>query len=220
MAKRAALSSPDAEDIYTLSPTDAGAFTSARSDTSSRLGALFADVNAPEFQDPRALTPSGSPHPGSIVERFDAWRRRYPDEYSGAWGGLALAGVWEFWARKEMGAWDVLRAAAPLGKAAAGTDENEKDLGPAGLDEFAWHAGLTHYAEAHVDLGPVGGDDETIGTIVSNVVVPRLISFVERGAYDPFSSRETRAAVEMVEQVGYVLERHGWRFQVSPRSFL
>lgn len=193
MARRAAQQS-DA-----LSPADQAAFDAAWSRLALQLEALFEDVAAPEFRSPAAA------HPASLVSRFAAWRQLYADEYAGAWGGLALASAWEFWVRKEMGAWDALRDAAGNAGVASG---------PQGLDGFEWHAQLGAYAENGPEP-PVGGDEEAVGNVVSAVVVPLLVKRAEAGAYDVWSESETRGAIELVEQVGYVLERTGARFQVS-----
>jgi GC-rich sequence DNA-binding factor len=172
-----------------LRPEDQAAFAKAWQGITTRLDELLSDVQAPEYRSPAAQVERHGtlvPHPASLVSRFSDWRTRYADEYAGAWGGLALSGAWEFWVRREMGAWDALRCAA--GGAS----------GPQGLDAFEWHAQLGAYAEAQPE--PSGGDEEAVGNVVSTVVVPLLVA----------------RAVELAEQVGYVLERDGWRFQVSP----
>jgi len=120
--------------------------------------------------------------------------------------------------------WDALRAAAP--KSAGSEAEIQKGAGPRGLDGFKWHRDLTLYTERHLstsgitpssdeDLQSVGGDDEAVATMISNVVVPKLCSIAEKGGYDPWSARDTKAILNLVEEVSYVLEVDGWRFQVS-----
>lgn len=54
---------------------------------------LLADVRAEEFRDPGK-------------GRWSTWREKYADSYVGAWGGLGVVGVWEFWVRLEMVGWD------------------------------------------------------------------------------------------------------------------
>lgn len=90
---------------------DEKTFKGTKESLRSDLDGLLDDVKAPEYQDPDAMsnhTPQPSsiptrdaPHPSSIHTRFTEWRARYPEDYDGAWGGLALAGIWEFWALKE-----------------------------------------------------------------------------------------------------------------------
>lgn len=218
-------SQPSTEDEYLLSPPDLSSFLSERNSISSKLVNLFSNVQASVFRDPaaRVSSTSSSLNPSSIAARFSNWRSQYPQEYTGAWGGLALAGVWEFWARWEMLEWDPLRSSAPR------NSQNEIEIsskaGPRGLDGFKWHSDLTLYTERHLstsaesnqdqDFQQIGGDDEAVATMVSNLVVPKLCSIAEKGGYDPWSFRDTRAILCLVEEVSYVLERDGWRFQVS-----
>lgn len=79
-----------------LDPTDATDLAAAVSDLRAQLAALFADVKAPDFRDPNL----------GIRRRFEDWRSRFGEEYGHAFGGLAMVGVWEFWARVEMGLWN------------------------------------------------------------------------------------------------------------------
>ena len=60
------------------------------------LAGLFADVKADDFRDPNL----------GIRRKFDEWRTGFREEYDNAYGGLALVGVWEFWARVEMALWN------------------------------------------------------------------------------------------------------------------
>lgn len=70
----------------------ADALTSLR----ESLAGLFGDVKADDFRDPDL----------GIKSRFEAWREKFGEEYANAFGGLALVGVWEFWARVEMALWN------------------------------------------------------------------------------------------------------------------
>lgn len=62
----------------------------------TNLARLFEDVKADDFRDPNL----------GIRKRFEQWRGRYTEDYTNAFGGLALVGVWEFWARVEMAMWN------------------------------------------------------------------------------------------------------------------
>ena len=80
----------------TLPPSDATDYLAALQQLSRRRDEILSDVKAKEFKDPRL----------GIGARFAAWRERFDDSYIGAWGGLALVGAWEFWARLEMLGWN------------------------------------------------------------------------------------------------------------------
>lgn len=91
------LESADSSDL-------ADALSSLRED----LVKIFADVKVDDFRNPDL----------GIKARFVEWRNKFGEEYSNAFGGLALVGVWEFWARVEMALWNPFEVgrALPLGK--------------------------------------------------------------------------------------------------------
>jgi hypothetical protein len=61
--------------------------------------ALSSDVKAEDFRDPEL----------GLAVRFGGWRKQYEDEYSNAYGGLAMVQGWEYWARQEMVGWEPSR---------------------------------------------------------------------------------------------------------------
>lgn len=89
---------PD-EDSFTddeLSAGDSTDLASAITSLKESLGLIFIDVKADDFRDPNL----------GIRKKFEEWRGKYGEEYRNAFGGLALVGVWEFWARVEMALWN------------------------------------------------------------------------------------------------------------------
>ena len=80
----------------TLPPSDATDYLAALQQLSRQRDEILSDVKAKEFKDPML----------GVGARFAAWRERFDDSYIGAWGGLALVGAWEFWARLEMLGWN------------------------------------------------------------------------------------------------------------------
>ncbi|KAL4400079.1 spliceosomal complex disassembly protein [Malassezia pachydermatis] len=189
-----------------LTETERRDFLAAKADVLEQQQQLLADVQAAAFRDPAAPDT-----PDSLVERFHTWRERFTKEYDLAWGGLALANVWEFWARYEMAVWDPCWCAQQ--------DEEVRLLGPpAGLDGFAWE----HALQAYMDRAtlPRGGDEEALSTLVANTVAPRLTALAEQGAYDPWSLVETQAMLQLVEQASYLLDNDQWRYQAMLRAYL
>lgn len=79
-----------------LNVSDSLDLASALTSLRGSLTALFADVKADDFRDPDL----------GIRKRFEEWRGKFGEEYANAFGGLALVGVWEFWARVEMALWN------------------------------------------------------------------------------------------------------------------
>lgn len=79
-----------------LSPGDSSDLGDALLSLRDSLGELFEDVKADDFRDPDL----------GIRRKFEEWRDKFGEEYQNAFGGLALVGVWEFWARVEMALWN------------------------------------------------------------------------------------------------------------------
>ncbi|WFD18042.1 hypothetical protein MCAP1_000254 [Malassezia caprae] len=203
---RARTAVPPDTSVQWLSAEEQGSFTAAKEELYTQHAHVMADVQALEFQDPAADTP------GALVQRFGEWRSRFPKEYDLAWGGLALANTWDFWARYELALWD------PGWCMATEPGTVVLRTSPSGLDGFAWEAGLSAYVDrASV---PQGGDDEALATLVSSAVVPRLMTLAELGAYDPFSTEETQAVLALCEQVSYLLDPQQRRFQSLIQAYM
>ena len=101
----------DVEEGYStdgsLPPDDQSSYSDALKDLSSRRKGVLADVRAEEFKDPGR-------------GQWNVWREKYSDSYVGAWGGLGLVSVWEFWVRLECVGWDCIevRSEQPPGSVA------------------------------------------------------------------------------------------------------
>lgn len=211
-ARRARLSAlsdavPDSSAQW-LSAEETSQFDANADELRGRHARLFGDTHLAEFRDPAATDEDGALLPQSLAARFADWRTRFADDYNRAWGGLALASAWEFWARAEQALWDLLWP---------GAQDTVLEAPADGVDAFAW---LAHVME-YVDQGgePTrGGDDEVAATLVSNVVVARLVALAENRAYDPWSGVETRAAVALADHVAQVIE--GERLKTVARAFL
>jgi len=78
-----------------LAPADANAYNAALQSLSTRRKEVLSDVRAEEFREPGK-------------GRWSVWREKYSDSYIGAWGGLGVVGVWEFWMRLESVGWDCI----------------------------------------------------------------------------------------------------------------
>jgi GC-rich sequence DNA-binding factor len=91
------------EDGYStdssLGEGDAEDYQMAQAALQARVQALSSDVKAEDFRDPEL----------GLAVRFGGWRKQYEDEYSNAYGGLAMVQGWEYWARQEMVGWEPSR---------------------------------------------------------------------------------------------------------------
>lgn len=75
--------------------SDSLAYSDAIKSLTSRAKEILADVKAEEFKDPGK-------------GRWNIWRAKYSDSYVGAWGGLGVVSVWEFWVHLECLGWDCI----------------------------------------------------------------------------------------------------------------
>jgi GC-rich sequence DNA-binding factor len=102
-ARRRERKANEAEEGYstdsTLAEGDAEDYGVAQHQLGKRVVGLLEDVKAEDFRDPEK----------GLAVRFGEWRRRYEDEYSGAFGGLSMVQAWGFWARGEMIGWEPMR---------------------------------------------------------------------------------------------------------------
>jgi GC-rich sequence DNA-binding factor len=181
------LSSDDGLDV-----DDSASLTEALESLTLSTDTVFADVQSEEYLDPSL----------SVAVRFSEWRRRYGDIYGNAFAGLAMVGVWEFWARKEMAPWN------PFGV-------SDLPPSPASLGDMNWHGAIAAYAEQPHDEGEALDDEsQLVNALVDKVVVPQLQRLATE-AYDPFSLPATKRALDLVEEVTMCVEREGRKYQVG-----
>ncbi|GAA5862749.1 hypothetical protein JCM1840_002660 [Sporobolomyces johnsonii] len=185
-----------------LSSGEASDLADALSSLQDQLAALFADVKADDYRDPNL----------GIRRKFEEWRERFREEYEMTFGGLAMVGVWEFWARVEMAGWNPFEI-------------DELPRTPSDLSQYAWHQALTTYGHRQdpeeEDLNEDQTDEsaEVVNALVTSVVIPRLEKLA-RASYDPFSSRQTVAAIKVVDEVSYCVEKSSPRFESLVHAFL
>jgi GC-rich sequence DNA-binding factor len=82
-----------------LGEGDAEDYETAQQSLQARVNALSTDVKAEDFRDPEL----------GLAVRFAGWRKQYEEEYTNAYGGLAMVQGWEYWARQEMIGWEPSR---------------------------------------------------------------------------------------------------------------
>lgn len=184
-----------------LSADDVAHFDEAKLNVLDEHALIMADVQDVTFREPATSAPDG------LLERFRAWRAQFPADYNLAWGGLALANAYEWYARYEMALWDPFWC----------NSEHDKSLGGPidGIPGFAWEQALSAYTE---EEEPRGGDDEMEATLMTKAVMPRLLMLVKH-AYDPYSAKETSAALMLVEQISYVVDTGHDAFQELLNTF-
>ncbi|KAH9980300.1 nineteen complex-related protein 2-domain-containing protein [Lactifluus volemus] len=180
----------------TLPSSDAADYLAALQQLSRKRDKILSDVKVNEFKDPGL----------GIGVRFGGWRERFADSYVGAWGGLGLVGAWEFWARLEFLGWNPF--------------ENSRTL-----DNFHWYSDLYKYcrpvqSDDDTEEPQLGPDGDLVSAIISTAIIPRLSNLIEGGAFDPFSSRDIRRAVNLAEEVEISVEKGNYKFQMFLKAFL
>ncbi|RDB19034.1 GC-rich sequence DNA-binding factor 2 [Hypsizygus marmoreus] len=170
-----------------LPPDDASAYSTALKSLALRTKDVLADVRAEEFRDPGK-------------GRWSAWREKYADSYVGAWGGLGVVSVWEFWVRLETVGWDCIED-------------------PRSLDSFRWYQGLYKYSRPGDEgEGELGSDGDLVASMISTAVIPRLSAIIAGGAFDPYSESHTRRAIHLAEEVEASVEQGNVKLQALLHS--
>ncbi|KAJ7784341.1 nineteen complex-related protein 2-domain-containing protein [Mycena metata] len=163
-----------------LPPSDLDSYRGAMSSLAERAGQVLSDVRAEEFRDPGK-------------GRWNAWRETYADSYVGAWGGLGVVSVWEFWVRLEIVGWDFIK--------------EQKSL-----DSFKWNQGLHDYSRpSGEELGP---DGDLVASMISTAIIPRICKLVEGGLFDVYSDASVRRMVDLSEEVEASVEPGNAKFLI------
>lgn len=186
----------ESEDGYStdasLPSSDAADYQLALEKLSQKRNDVLSDVRAGDFKDPNL----------GLSKWFGEWREQFGDIYTGAWGGLALVGAWEFWARLELIGWIPFESTHSL-------------------DSFRWYRALYEYARPQprntfegavkAELGP---DGDLVSAMISTVVIPRLSMIIQGGGMDPYSAKDVRRVVDLAEEIGLSVEKNHIKFQV------
>ncbi|GAA5906527.1 uncharacterized protein JCM6883_004506 [Sporobolomyces salmoneus] len=195
---------PSYSSDSSLSPTETSDLATALASLDQSLSTLFSDVKNDDFRDPNL----------GIRKKFEEWRELWNEEYGMLFGSLGLVGVWEFWARVEMGRWNPFEI-------------EQLPKTPSDLSQYAWHQALSSYGhrehspstEEQEEEEPQDESTEVINALVTSVVIPRL-SELARESYDPYSSHQTVAAVKLVDEISYCVERDSPKFESLIQAFL
>ncbi|KAH9924304.1 GCFC-domain-containing protein [Epithele typhae] len=143
--------------------------------------ALMADVKAEGFRNPAA----------GLGKWFGEWRAKFADVYTGAWGGLAMIGAWEFWVRLEMLGWNPLER-------------------PRSLDSFSWYGALYTYSrpspddagvDEEDDEPPLGPDGDLVSAMLTTAALPRLAALITAGALDAHSAVALRRLLDLLDEL-------------------
>jgi len=201
----------EAEEGYStdssLAPHDASAYSSALQSLASREKEVLADVKAEEFRDPGK-------------GRWSIWREKYSDSYVGAWGGLGVVSVWEFWLRLESVGWNCIEVRARF----CLPEHKNHQIHPAvfqdqrNLHDFKWYKGLYEYCRpgegTAVEDREIGPDGDLVASMVSTAVIPMICRVIEGGALDVYSQKHIVRMIDLAEEIEASLDPGNIKFQV------
>ncbi|KAI8444537.1 hypothetical protein BY996DRAFT_8095112, partial [Phakopsora pachyrhizi] len=184
-------SAPEDEGYSTddsLSPADSSDLLSASQSLISSTSDILRDTSNPIFLSPT--------NPSSIAEKFQAWKSNYPEDYSNAYGNLALVQAWEFWVRMEivggLNLWSIREWV------------EVKDR--RGIENWRWMKGLEAYDHSCSIEDQEDRSDSVVPEMIKEVVIPVLTTLI-RCSYDPLSVVATTKALELEEDCDEKCER-------------
>ncbi|PPQ85156.1 hypothetical protein CVT25_004163 [Psilocybe cyanescens] len=172
-----------------LAPQDTSAYGEALHSLSTRSRDVLADVKAVEFKDPGK-------------GRWGSWREKYADSYIGAWGGLGVVSVWEFWVRLECLGWNCVEETRSL-------------------HDFKWYKGLYEYCrpgEGIIEERALGPDGDLVASMITSAIIPLICKVIENGGLDVYSSKHTRRVIDLAEEIEASIDGQGVKFQLVLRS--
>ena len=198
----------EVEDGYStdssLAPHDASAYSSALQSLSSRKKEVLADVRAEEFRDPGK-------------GKWSVWREKYSDSYVGAWGGLGVVSVWEFWVRLEGAGWNCIEVRTFVYRGGENQAHYAVFQDQRNLHDFKWYKGLYEYCrpgEGAVEDRELGPDGDLVASMVSTAVIPMICKVIEGGALDVYSQKHILRMVDLAEEIEASLDPGNIKFQV------
>ena len=126
----------------------------------------------------------------AVKHKFEAWKTRFYDDYTKAFGSLSLPGAFEFFVRCELVSWDPFSESTEF-------------------ETMRWHTILSQYGIT--DHGD-DADAELLSKIVEKVLIKKVKSMLD--TLNIASMKEMRYAAQVVEQISYYVEKHDRAYQV------
>jgi GC-rich sequence DNA-binding factor len=98
------------------------------------------------------------------------------------------------------------------------------------LESFTWFQSIHSYChpvrpqngdmdEDDDEEPPLGPEGDLIPEMVSRAVVPLLVKALENGAYDPYSTPQTRRAVDLADVISELTGKDSRKYTVSHFAF-
>ncbi|KAJ3513492.1 hypothetical protein NLJ89_g2913 [Agrocybe chaxingu] len=163
-----------------LAPADSNAYTEALQSLATKRKEVLSDVKAEEFRDPGK-------------GRWNMWREKYSDSYVGAWGGLGVVSVWEFWDGRDLHSFRWYKGLYEYCRPGEGKVVEERDLGP---------------------------DGDLVASMISTAVIPVICRAIEGGSLDVYSQKHIRRMIDLSEEIEASVESGNAKFLMILKSVM
>jgi len=130
-----------------------------------------------------------------VKSKFMSWKTEFNDDYTKAYGGLSLPGVFEFYVRYEIMLWDILKV-------------NDT------VYDTEWYKVISEYSVSESnESNTIQTDDDitVLGKFFEKIVLPRITHLVN--TLNPYSSKQTISFIEIFEKILNHVDRKSQKFQ-------
>lgn len=88
---------------------------------------------------------------------------------------------------------------------------------PRSLDSFKWYQGLYNYSRpgAEAGDGELGPDGDLVSSMISSAIIPRISKTIEVGAFDVYSEKHVKRAVDLLEELEASIDAGNPKMQVN-----
>ncbi|CAI2165371.1 13410_t:CDS:10 [Funneliformis geosporum] len=128
-----------------------------------------------------------------VKSKFVSWKTEFNNDYTKAYGGLSLPGVFEFYVRYEMMLCNALKI-------------ND-------INDMEWYKVISEYsAESSKNQMETDDEDFTVLTkVLEKIVLPRIVHLMK--TLNPYSSRQTKSLVDFLKKTLKYVDSNSQRFQ-------
>ncbi|CAB4390606.1 GCFC-domain-containing protein [Rhizophagus irregularis] len=125
-----------------------------------------------------------------VKSKFISWKTEFNDDYTKAYGGLSLPGVFEFYVRYEIMLWNTLK-----------------------FDRMEWYKVISEYSIPESNTSQIRTDDDftILSKVFEKIILPRIAYLVK--TLNPYSSKQTMSFIEIFGNILNHIDRKSQKFQ-------
>ncbi|RIA92826.1 nineteen complex-related protein 2-domain-containing protein [Glomus cerebriforme] len=126
----------------------------------------------------------------SVKSKFMSWKTEFNDDYTKAYGGLSLPGVFEFYVRYEIMLWNTSK-----------------------VNHMEWYRVISEYSAPESNTSQIGTDDDftIMSKVFEKIILPRITHLVK--TLNPYSSKQTMSFIDIFEKILDHVDRKSQKFQ-------